>query len=54
LSTRSEIGREDEMRFLFYASPLKTGWLGWVEDEAGKVTGFVRLNGRVVPWPQGV
>lgn len=35
-------------RFIEYRSPHKTGWKGWIEDQAGKVIAFVRLNGEVV------
>ena len=41
--------------FRMYSNPAATGWLGWIEDPAGRATAFVRLDRRVVfSWELGL
>jgi hypothetical protein len=34
------------MAFRAYRRPHRVGWLGWFEDEEGKLVGFLSLDGR--------
>ncbi|WP_268233824.1 hypothetical protein [Virgibacillus oceani] len=34
--------------FQEYGDPIATGWKGWIENAAGAVVVFVKLDGRVV------
>ena len=36
------------MKVKAYSKPHRVGWLGWVDDEDGKLVGFVGFDGRLV------
>jgi hypothetical protein len=38
------------MKVKLYRKPENVGWLGWLETPYGRVTGFIKLDGTVVPW----
>jgi len=31
-----------------YSNPKGTGWLGWIENQRGRVLAFIRLTGEIV------
>lgn len=39
---------EKGLVFEEYRNPITVGWKGWIENAAGNVIAFVKLDGRIV------